>query len=68
MRDNFGAKIFHSETKGHVLTPFFGTCQRIGEKKECQVGDNDGARKEGIGHDLMPIGHLNVFWASFDER
>ena len=46
----------------------FGTCQRIGEKKECQVGDNDGARKEGIGHDLMPIGHLNVFWASFDER
>ena len=23
--------IFHSETWGHVLTPFFGTCQSIGQ-------------------------------------
>ena len=53
--------IFHSEIGGHVLTLFFGTCQRIGERKECQVGNNDGAQKEGIGHGLMPIGRLNVF-------
>ena len=42
----------------------FGTCQRIGEKKKCQVGNNDGTWKEGIGHGLMPIGHLSVCFLS----
>ena len=69
MRNNFGAKEYFTPKLGACVdTIFFCTCQRIGEKKECQVADNDGAWKEGIGHDLMPIGHLNVFWASFDER
>ena len=53
---------------GACVDNIFGTCQRIGERKECQVGNNDGAQKEGIGYGLMPIGHLNVFWASFDTR
>ena len=30
-RENFGAKDIYSETGGHVLTPFFGTCQKQDE-------------------------------------
>ena len=51
-----------------MLTLFFGTCQRIGERKGCQVGNNDGARKKGIGHGLMPIECLSVFLGKFDTR
>jgi len=60
--------IFHSEIGGHVLTLFFGTCQQIGERKEYQVENDGGAQKEGIGHGLVPIRRLSVFWASFDTR
>ena len=46
---------------GHVLTLFFGTCQRIGEGKECQIEDGDGARGRWIGHGLVPIRRLSVY-------
>ena len=51
-----------------MLTPFFGTCQGIGERKEYHVENDDGAQKKGIGHGLVPIRRLSVFWASFDTR
>ena len=51
-----------------MLTPFFGTCQRIGEGKECQIEDGDGARGRGVGHGLVPIRRLSAFWANFDMR
>ena len=53
--------VFHSETGGHVLTLFFGMCQRIGEGTECQIEDGDGARGRGISHGLVPIRRLSVY-------
>ena len=29
--------------------------------KECQVENGDGARRKGIGHDLVPIRRLSVY-------
>ena len=51
-----------------MLTPFFGTCQGIGERKECQVENDDGVQEKGIGHGLVPIRRLSAFWANFDMR
>ena len=38
-----------------------GTYQRIGEEEECQIEDDDGARRKGIGHGLVPIRRLSVY-------
>ena len=45
-----------------MLTLFFGTCQEIGERKEYQVENDAGAQKEGIGHGLVPIRRLSIFF------
>ena len=55
------------EGGAQLLTPFFGACQRIGDRRKCQVGNNNGTWREGIGHGLVPIGHLSVCWASLDR-
>ena len=47
--------------KIHLLTPFFGTCQENKGRKECQVENGDGARRKGIGHDLVPIRGLSIY-------
>ena len=44
------------------------TNARIGERKEYQVENDDGAQKKGIVHGLVPIRRLSIFWASFDTR
>ena len=44
-----------------MLTPFFGTCQKNEEGKECQIQDGDGAWRKGIGRGLVPIRRLSVY-------
>ena len=43
-----------------MLTPFFGTCQKNEEEKECQIEDGDDARRKEIGHGLVPIRRPSV--------
>ena len=46
-----------------MLTPFFGTCQKNEEEKECQIEGGDDARRKEIGHTDQASQSL---WASFD--
>ena len=36
MRSNFGIKSFYPKTRGHVLTPKFGSRRKDSEVKTCQ--------------------------------
>ena len=53
--------IFYLNLALVLLTSFFGTYQKDDKWKECQVENGDGARRKGIGHDLVPIRRLSVY-------
>jgi hypothetical protein len=60
--ENFGTKIFYSETGEHVSTPFFGTCQAGAEARE--GADDDGSKLADMASQPMERELALMFYVS----